>query len=101
MIFVLQDRGGGAENHVMLQDLWGGGLSVSEKPCPHPTRTRCQATSLELGTTARVQGASGGGGGQVGLSCTPLGKEEAKGRKTPHFRNSVKRPANGSVSHGT
>ena len=28
--------GGGAENHVMLQDLGGGGLSVSEKPAPTP-----------------------------------------------------------------
>ena len=57
-------RPGGGVLKIMscCKTLGGGGLSVSEKPLPHPTRTRCQATSLELGTTARVQGASGGEG---------------------------------------
>ena len=85
MIFVLQDRGGGgAENHVMLQDLGGGGLSVSEKPRPHPTRTKCQATSLELGTTARVQGASGGGGAG-GPQLYTIGQRGSQGPQNTQF----------------
>ena len=40
-------------------------------------------------------------GEHVGLNCTPLGQEEAKGRKIAHLRNAVQRPASGSVSHAT
>ena len=67
MIFVLQDRGGGVlEIMSCCRTPGGGGLSVSEKPRPPPTSTRCQATSLKLGKKARVQGARGGGGGRWG-----------------------------------
>ena len=48
------------------------------------------------------KGARGKGRGEhVGLNCTPLGKEEAKGGKIADSRNSVQRPAYGSVSHVT
>ena len=60
--------GGGGVLKIMscCRTLGGGGSVCLRKTPPYTTRTRCQATSLELGTTARVQGASGGGGGGGG-----------------------------------
>ena len=88
-------------NKMTCDDLPGG--SVSEIPAPNPGPPGPGVMPHPLNYAEQNgKGARGKGrGGHVGLNCTPLGKEEAKGRNIADLRNSVQRPAYGSVSHGT
>ena len=77
-------RGGGAENHVMLQDR-GGGLFVSEKPRPHQTTT---AVSSHIpGTRHNRKGARGkGGGGAGGAQLYTIGQRGSQGLQNNEFQ---------------
>ena len=74
---------GGVLKIMLCCRTWGG-RSVSENPRPQPSRSRCHATSLELGRIARVQGARGGGA--RGAQLYTIGQRGSQGPQNTRFK---------------